>query len=240
MTISPSHITGISAVWARGLSIATALLTAFTFGLAVMAVPVAGRFCVVNCVDYPYTDILDQFPKNYLWMYPAMILCPVFVILLAVIYQASTPERKFFGLVGLCFGLMSSTILIFDYFVQISVVQPSLLLGETDGIALITMFNEHGIFIALEDIGYLLMAAAMGAAALVFTGLTLSEKVVRWTFLSAPVLCVSALVYVSFRYGIQRGYVFEVIAISIDWTALIVGSIALAVTFNAQSHKSSN
>lgn len=234
MTIRPSHITGVSAVWARGLSVATALLTMFTFGLAVMAVPVAGRFCVVNCVDYPYADILDQFLKNYLWMYPAMVLCLVFVVLLAVIYQTAAPERKLFGLVGLCFGLMSSTILIIDYFVQVSVVQPSLLLGETEGIALITMFNEHGIFIALEDIGYLLMAAAMGATGLVFTGKNLAEKIARWAFIAAPVLCVLALVYVSFRYGIQRGYIFEVIAISIDWTALIVGSIALAGMFNAQ------
>lgn len=54
----------------------------------------------------------------------------------------------------------------------------------------------------------------------------------------ATVLCFSALVYVSFRYGIQRGYVFEVIAISIDWAALIVGSIALAGMFNASGHDS--
>lgn len=235
MRSAPTHRTGIFVVWARRLSIATALLTAFTFGLALIAVPVTGRFCRANCLEYPYADVLDQFPKDYLWMYPAMVLCLAFVALLAVIYQFAAAERKLFGLIGLCFGLMSSTILILAYFVQVSVVQPSLLRGETDGIALITMYNEHGIFIAMEDIGYLLMAAAMGAAALVFTGQNLWERLVRWVFLGAPALCVLALAYISFQYGIQRGYVFEVVAISIDWIALIVGSIALAGVFNAQA-----
>ncbi len=237
MTISKTHITGISVVWARRLFIAMGLLTTLTFGLALLAVPVAGRFCSKNCVEYPYFDILSQFPKDYLWMFPAMILCIGFVISLAVIYQAAAPHRKLFGLVGLCFGLMSSTILIFNYFVQVSVIQPSLLLGETDGVALLTMYNEHGIFIALEEVGYMLMAAAMGAAGLVFSGPSLCERVIRWVFIGAPVLCALALAYVLSQYGIQRGYIFEVIVISIDWIALIIGSIALAVMLSPQIYK---
>lgn len=30
--------------------------------------------------------------------------------------------------------------------------------GETEGITLLTQYNAHGIFIALEELGYLLMS----------------------------------------------------------------------------------
>jgi len=222
---------GVVLVWGRYLSIITASLTVVTFALALIAVPVAGSFCPANCVDYPYLDILDQFPKDYLWMYPAIVLSLVFVALMATIHEAAAPDRKFFALIGLSFAVMSSTILVIDYFVQVSVVQPSLELGETEGIALITMFNEHGIFVALEDIGYLLMAAAMGAVAPVLDGKNWREQVVRWAFFAAPLLTFAALVLISIRYGIWRGYIFEVVAISINWLMLIVGSTILSGVF---------
>lgn len=186
MTINLSLISGVLVVLARWLFISTALLTLFTFGFAITAVPVAGQLCTANCIEYPYLDILNNFPKDYLWMYPAMILCLVFVAVQAVIYLAAVPDRKFFGLIGLCFGLM---------------------------------------------------AAAMGAAAMVFTGPNLAERIVRWVFPSAPVLCVIAHAYESFQYGIQREYVFEIIAISIDWIALTIGLIALSFAFRAQTDR---
>jgi hypothetical protein len=33
--------------------------------------------------------------------------------------------------------------------------------GETDGIALITQYNEHGLFIAMEELGYITMSIAL-------------------------------------------------------------------------------
>ncbi len=212
-------------------SILVLALTLLTFGLALLAVPVAGKYCPENCIAYPFLDIVDQFPKDYLWMYPAIVLCLVFVALVAAIHQAASPDKKIFTLIGLCFAVMSSTILAMNYFIQVSVIQPSLELGEVEGIALLTMYNEHGVFIALEDIGYLLMAAAFGCVAPVFGGKLLGERIVKWTFGAAPVLTILALAIYSFQYGIYRGYTFEVAAITINWLALIVGSAALIGVF---------
>jgi hypothetical protein len=55
-------------------------------------------------------------------------------------------------MLGIVFATISCTLLVGDYFIQISVIQPSLLKGETDGIALLTQYNPHGIFIALEEV----------------------------------------------------------------------------------------
>ncbi|MCF6344423.1 MAG: hypothetical protein L3J15_07120 [Devosiaceae bacterium] len=153
---------GLTLIFGYFISIGTTALTLLTFGFALIAVPIAGKFCPQDCISYPYLDILEQFPKDYLWMYPAMVLTLVFVALVAAIHQATATDTKIFTLIGLCFAVMSSTILVLDYFVQVSVIQPSLELGETEGISLLTMYNEHGVFIALEDIGYLLMTAALG------------------------------------------------------------------------------
>jgi hypothetical protein len=56
---------------------------------------------------------------------------------------------------GIVFAIISCTFLVGDYFIQISVKQPSLLKGETDGISLLTQYNPHGIFIVLEEVSYL-------------------------------------------------------------------------------------
>lgn len=213
------------------ISILVSSLTLLTFGLALLAVPIAGKYCPENCITYPFLDIVDQFPKDYLWMYPATVLALVFVALVAAIHQAAAADKKIFTLIGLCFAVMSSTILAIAYFVQVSVIQPNLELGQTEGIALLTMYNEHGVFIALEDIGYLLMAAALGCMAPAFDGRSLGERIVKWTFAAAPVLTILALVFYSFRYGIYRGYTFEVAAISINWLALIIGDAALIGVF---------
>ena len=178
----------------RYLSLVTAVLTLLTFSLAITAVPVAGSFCSANFVEYPFHDILEQFPKDYLWMYPAIILSLVFVSLMVAIHLATDRDRRIFSLTGLCFALMSSSFLIMDYFIQVSVIQPSLELGETEGIALFTMFNEHGIFIALEDIGYILMAPALATVAPVLNGNNWRERVVRWSFLAAAIRTIAALV----------------------------------------------
>lgn len=85
-------------------------------------------------------------------------------------------DKKIYGYIGLSFSIISATILLIDYFVQISVIQPSLLQGETEGIAILTQYNPHGIFIALEEIGYLMMSLSFLCVAPVFRIINYSPK----------------------------------------------------------------
>ena len=48
-----------------------------------------------------------------------------------------------------------------DYFLQLTVVVPSLQAGETDGLSLFTQYDPHGLFIAMEALGYLMLTVAL-------------------------------------------------------------------------------
>ena len=67
-------------------AILKAVITVVTFGLAITAIPNSGAGCRVNCVEYSYVNTLSHFPRDYLWMLPAMVLIVVYVILVASIH----------------------------------------------------------------------------------------------------------------------------------------------------------
>ena len=211
-------------------SISTVVLTIVTFAIAILTPPLSGPFCQSNCFAYPFLDIASRFPRDYIWMYPAILLMLSYIILSVCIHYFAPAKKKIYSHIGLVFALISATILIADYFLQLSVIQPSLLNGETDGIAVLTQYNPHGIFIALEDLGYLLMSFSFLFMALVFSGSQL-EKSIRMVFMSGFVLTILSLILISFLYGIHREYFFEVISISINWLVFIVSGILLSRLF---------
>jgi hypothetical protein len=207
------------------------LLTLVTFIIAIFTPPLGGPYCTGGCYSYPYSDIAARFPRDYIWMYPAILLSLVYYVLMVSIHYFAPGDRKLFSHIGLSFALISTATLITDYFLQVSVIQPSLVLGETDGIALLSQFNAHGIFIVLEEIGFFMMSLSMICMAPVFVGKTRAEKAIRWLFSSCFVLTTTAFILYSFFYGIQREYRFEVAAISINWLTLIVSGILLSRVF---------
>jgi len=212
-------------------AIFTTLVTIVTFGIAIFTPPISGPFCAGSPIKYPYLDILSRFPRDYIWMYPAILLTLIYVVLMVCIHHYASKEKKIFSQLGFSFALISAAILIIDYFVQISVIQPSLINGEIDGIAILTQYNPHGIFIALEEIGYIMMSLSFICMAPVFSGINKLEKAIRWTFIISFVLTIISFIIISILYGITREYRFEVIVISIDWIALIVSGILLSVLF---------
>jgi hypothetical protein len=70
--------------------------------------------------------------------------------------------RERFSRIGVAFGMMAATLITADYFIQLRVVQPAILRGELDGLAPLTQYNPHGVFIALEDAAYLLTTGPRG------------------------------------------------------------------------------
>ncbi|MDX9748956.1 MAG: hypothetical protein RBT57_10690 [Paludibacter sp.] len=218
------------------ISMITALLTLITFALAVGTPPLSGPFCTGNCFEYPFADIADRFPRDYYWMYLAILVSLSYFILMVTLYQVIPHPKKLFGMLGVSFALMASLVLITDYFIQLSVVQPSVLAGETDGIALLTQFNPHGIFIVLEEMGFLFMILSFFALFPVFNGSSRLEKSIKWTTIISFALAIVAFTWISMAYGIHREYRFEVAVISITWFELIIVSILLAFYFKQKNH----
>ena len=218
-------------------AVLTSILTAATFATAFATPPRSGPFCTMSaCVTAPYTDVAAFFPRDYLWMYPALLVPTLFVVLMACIHQYASADKQLFSLIGVCFAVIAAAVIMVDYFMQLTVIQPSLLKGETDGLSLVSQYNPHGIFIALEALGYLLMSLAFVFAAPVFSGRGWLERTIRWLFIAGFTLAVGLLIVLSLRYGHDLDYRFEVFVITIDWTVLIIAAALLSVVFKRAGH----
>jgi hypothetical protein len=160
-----------------------------------------------------------------------MLLAPLFVVVMACIHHYASSDKQLFSLIGLSFAAVAAALITTDYFIQLTVIQPSLLRGETAGISLISQYNPHGIFIALEALGYLLMSVAFVFAAAVFDGPERVERLLRWLFIASFALAAGSLIVLSLLFGNDLEYRFEVVVILIDWLALIVSGGLLSVVF---------
>lgn len=213
------------------ISIITALLTIVTFGIAICTPPLSGPFCQGDCFQYPYTDIISRFPRDYYWMFPAILVSFSYLIMMISIHHFTPPERKLFSLTALGFTLISTIILTLDYFVQVSFIQSSLLSGETEGIAMLSQFNPHGIFIILEEMGFITMNFSFFCMVPVFSKTGKAEKSIRLTFIISFILMLLSFLAITASFGINREYRFEIIIISITWIELIIAGILFSFFF---------
>jgi hypothetical protein len=99
-----------------------------------------------------------------------------------------------------------------DHFVQLRVVQPSILLGETAGLEVWTQNNPHGVFIALEEAGCLFMALAFPFAGVAVARNSRLERAARWVFFGGFGLVVGSLAGYLAAYGLHPEYRLEVAA----------------------------
>lgn len=207
------------------VALATAMVTAVTFGLALTALP--------DKVPYPFTSkqIADQWPGDYYWLFPAMILMLLFVALVAAVHEHTPPEHKVYSLLALAVAAIAAAVLLINYYIQATVMQPSLEKGQLDGWAIFSQYNPNGIFIALEELGYLLMSLVFLCLVPALGNATRVEKSLRWLFLLSFAAVLLALAVVSSFMGKDRGDVFEIAVISIVWLTLIVAGLLLARLF---------
>ena len=213
------------------VALTTSILTLITFGIAIMTPPLSGPYCPGDCFEYPYLDIASRWPRDYYWMFPAMALTLFYMLLAACVYEFAPAKKKLFGLIGLAFALLATGTLMIDYFLQVTVIQPSVVRGEGDGISLLTQYNDHGVFIALEEAGYLLMSFSFFSMSAVFSSASHGERFLRWIFSGAFYLVIAVLAIISVIHGTERSYIFEIAVISINWLALAVAGFVLSGIF---------
>jgi tetrahydromethanopterin S-methyltransferase subunit E len=212
----------------------TTVITGVTFGFAITAIPISGVNCPENCVEYPYLDTVSQFPRDFLWMPLAIVLVLAYVTLMVSIHSYASSQKKIFSQVGLSFALIAAVILAVDYYIQFSVIPMSLMNNETEGLAVLIQYNPHGVFLALEELGYLVMSLSFLFMAPVFTNRGRLESAVGWVFVIAFILAIVSLTVISFSYGLDRQDRFEVAILSIDWLVLIINGVLLSIVFRRQ------
>lgn len=216
---------------AIGAGLLTSTLALAAFGLAVtLAPPRSGPNCLTEtCVDYPFTDIAAYAPVDYWWMLPAALLPIAYlVLLLALRAESLTGGQRVLADLAVLLTTSAATTLVTAYAIQWAVVQPSLLKGEEAALVLWSQYNPHGLFIALEDVGYLFLSMALLATVglIVGTGrLARAARYVTGAFGLVGVLGLPVLVAV---LGYDLEYQYEVLAIVAVWWGLIL--LGLLVT----------
>jgi hypothetical protein len=211
--------------WAAVLTVVEAAAFA---GVGVATPPRSGPLCHSACVAYPYLDVAQFIPRDYLWLVPGILLAPTFIVLMACIHTIAAEPKKIYSRIGLSLAVVYAAVILVDYFLQFTVVVPSLEAGETDGLSLFTEYDPHGVFIALESLGYSMMSGALLFAAAVFEG-GRAERAIRRLFILSFVLAVAAFVGIALLGHTLVG--FEVAVLMITWIVLIASGTLLAVVF---------
>lgn len=210
-------------------SLSLTLLTIITWGFAMIAVPPAGPYCPGDCMTYPFSDILLYYPRDYYWMYLAIFQLFIYLIFIVSNHFIAPIEKRLFSFLSVAFALITTIVLLIAYFVQFSVVPMSMMKGEAEGIALLTQYNGHGIFIAMEDLGYITMSISFLFLSFIFSYKNRLERTIRLILISAFLLTVVAFVFYTIKFGIDRSYRFEVATITVNWLTTISIGILVSI-----------
>jgi hypothetical protein len=216
-------------LWA---AILTSLMAVVSLAMAVTTLPRSGPYCQSGCVGYPYTDVAAFVPRDYLWLYPAIVLTLLAMVLAECVHDQIPPNRALLSRIGVAFTIMGAVVLVVDYAIQLTFIQPAVLIGEIEGLSPWSQYNPRGIFIALENVGYLLFNLAF-----LFIGIAMLRMPTRlWRaagliFTLGGALTVALLVFYASFYRVRLDYRFEVTAIFITWLVLIVAPVLLSIAF---------
>ncbi len=210
-------------------AILTAVVAAVFFIAGIMTPLRSGPFVpVASVIPYPYTDATAFIPGDYYWLYPGILLAPLFVILMACIHSYARSDRKIFSQVALSFAIIYATIILIDYVTQFTIVIPSMVTNETAGLSLFTQYNPHGFFFTFETLGYTMMTGSFLFVAAVFAGGRL-ERALRWVFVAGVVAALLSFIVLSLlNYDLVA---FEVTISTINWPVLVVSGALLSVIF---------
>lgn len=218
---------------ARAAAITATAGAALAWPLAVIDLPQSGPMCQqAVCLTAPFANAVYA-PIDYLWMYPAAVLVVSFAVLLIVLEPLAPPQRWVAARLASRAASAAAVVLISAFALQLFVVQPSILLNEQASVAMWSQFNPHGGFIALENLGYLLMCLSLLAVSRLVPGRQGLRRLVRLTGAGLGGLGVFALPLQAALFGAQLDYRYEVAAISLTWTAIVVVSIPLVVCINS-------
>lgn len=211
---------------------ALAVLAAVSFGVAATTPPRTGPFAAPGtAIAYPYSAAAQFVPRDFLWMYPALLMMFAFVVVAVCVRERGAAGQRLFGTIGSSLATASFVVIAIDYFIQLRTVQPALVRGEADGLAILSQYNPHGVFIALEELGFLVAGLSFLFLALAL-GSSRLERATRWVLLVASALVIASFVGMSAAFGLNLEYRFEVTAITFVWLTLLVVGVLLAFVFS--------
>ena len=97
------------------VAVLTALTAVVSLAMAITTLPHSGPYCRSDCVGYPYSDAAAFVPRDYLWMYPALVLTLLAVVLMESIHHQLALSRGLLSRIAVAFTTMGAAILVVDY-----------------------------------------------------------------------------------------------------------------------------
>lgn len=225
-------------------ALAGGLLTVAAAAAWVMAVVIPGaparsgpncKYFDIPCFSYPYTGGVEYVPGDFLWMVPAFTMGPLVVVLIVALLARASDDRRPVGQVALVLAGIAAALLTAAYYLQFTTVQTALTKGELDaGLSLLSQYNPHGVFIALEDLGYLMLLACFGTAAAIVGRSTRAQRLLRRTMAASGAIGVAGIPIVVALLGPDQDYYYELLALAVSWIALLVIGPLAALVFTRQ------
>jgi hypothetical protein len=74
--------------------------------------PRSGPSCRGECITYPYTDVAEFVPRDYLWMYPGTLLAILALVLAGCLRDRTPRERGASGRIAMALVVVAATVLI--------------------------------------------------------------------------------------------------------------------------------
>lgn len=205
-------------------SLAMTVTAAAALSLATtLAPPRSGPNCLTEeCVTYPYTDVAAYLSTDYWWMYPAALLPLALVVALVSLREAVPASRRSALWLATLAAVAASIVLGVAYAVQLMVVQPSLAKGEAEALVLWSQYNPHGLFIALENVGYFFACLGLLAMAWLFPGSGARDKALRWWRRTCGAIGILGLPVLAMVLRFDMEYHYEVLSLLSAWVGLLV------------------
>lgn len=165
-------------------------------------------------------------PMGLVWLLtPSLLLGVSFLILMVSIHYCASERDKIWSHLGLTFATAYTVLIGIVYFVQLTLVVPRLMSGDTQDIQLLIFTPFDSFLYAVDILGYSFMSLATLFAAKIFTGDGL-EKIVR-RFLTANGVLIPFLVF--------QMYYHPLIFLASLWAITFPGStISLIILFKRQ------
>jgi len=153
---------------------------------------------------------------------PSLLLGSSFAVLMISVHYYAPEDKKIWSHAGVIFATIYTVLISINYFVQLTLVVPHLLRGETASIRFL-LFTPFDSFLYCVDIlGYSFMSLSTLFAAFVFTGEGLEKTARRFLIANGLILPFIAL----------QNYYHPMIWVASLWAITFPGStISLAMLF---------
>lgn len=209
------------------------IVTFAVFTVAFIAIPLTGPLYTWNGLDSYLAYVRSGhtfFQDLARWM--MLLFGPLFVVLLASLYELAEGEQRLLARIGLAFATIFAALTGTNYFVQLSAVRLAVQKDATAGLEQIVQANPIAAVAAINVLGWSLFfgLASLFAAAL-FSGRGLPRFVAACLWINAAmcllgglgyVLDNAALVFVTLNFGMGG--------------AVLGFSLGLAILFRRARH----